>query len=66
MTERHTTVFCSPSLGNAAALQKAKYNVDKHFAVVGILGKYTTEVTFSYFACIATSLDRLEVSRRIT
>jgi hypothetical protein len=39
-------VFGSSSLGNAVALQKAKYNVDKHFAVVGILGKYTTEVNF--------------------
>jgi hypothetical protein len=44
MTER-PNVFCSPSLGNAAALQKAKYNVDKHFAVVGILGKYSTYTT---------------------
>jgi hypothetical protein len=33
------TVWNPGPLGSPAALQKAKYNVDKHFAVVGLLGK---------------------------
>ena len=31
--------FLRMRAGNPMALQKAKYNVDKHFAVVGLLGK---------------------------